>query len=322
MIISDIEMVKYLEQLTGEPAHLQPLEMDRLARLSLHLRKGYQLYQVKLVEQHMVLAQPKSEIELSPTRVRKVLKAFSTQVQKPVVLVLDQLPAYLRRRYVSQRIPFMIPGQQLFLPQLLIDLQSRGGTRAAERTYFRPATQCMLLYHLLIEPIQGMLQEEVASRLGYSAMTISRAVKECRDKKLISPGSTRIQFVHHNKDLWQHAKSYLRSPIKKVMYAEELEWMETYLRSGVQALAHYTEIAADGRLSIAMSHKQFQHLTDRQIETDENFGRICIEIWHYNPKLLSSTHSVDPLSLYLSLDGAHLDPRTAKSLDQLLDHLT
>lgn len=322
MIISNIDIIEYLEEVTGESITLSKMDMDHLNGLSLHLRKGYQLYKVQLLDRELILAVPQGGLPKSPKQAGKIITAISTQVNNPVALVLDHLPSYLRSRYVAQRIPFVVPGQQLFLPRLLIDLRSHKGYEQAERYHFRPGTQCMILYHLLVETIDGMLQEEIADRLGYSAMTISRAVKECRDKRIIQPGSTGIQFIEDKLELWQESKTFLRSPVRKIRYTDETEWIQPFMVSGNDALAHYTDMASEHSLSVAVSQSQYRDMENLHLDKiDHNHGTCRIEVWEYDPQLLSNNKYVDPLSLYLSIYNDNIDARTSKALDQLINYI-
>lgn len=42
--------------------------------------------------------------------------------QMPVVYVTTTLASYERKRLVQQKVPFIVPGNQLYLPELAIDL--------------------------------------------------------------------------------------------------------------------------------------------------------------------------------------------------------
>lgn len=321
MIINRLNTKDYLEQLTGQSVDMRPIDIDLLQGLSLHLKKGYRLFKTQLLDKDLVLIMPNVMEPLKPTQAKKTLKVFSTKLNLPVVLVLDHLPTYLRNRYVSQRIPFLVPGHQLFLPQMLIDLQSFKDRETESRSYFRPATQCMIIYHLLRKSIQGLRQDEIADRLGYSAMTISRAVRECRDKGLILNGKSGVYFALHQIELWRECKSYLQSPITKTRYVDEVGKLSKFLISGFPALGHYTDLASDNNQMIALSQEQYKEMIKQDISINHRYGKIRVDVWEYDPFTITDTNFVDPLSLYLSLKDNGNDSRTSIALDQLIEYI-
>ena len=58
-------------------------------------------------------------------------------------------------------------------------------------------------------------------------------------------------------------------------------------------------------------------IRNSEIKTDNKYGTYRIEIWRYDPKLLTHSEVVDKLSLYLSLVN-HEDERVQIELDKLI----
>jgi hypothetical protein len=56
------------------------------------------------------------------------------------------------------------------------------------------------------------------------------------------------------------------------------------------------------------------------IEVDKNYGENVIEIWRYNPSILSKSGIVDRLSLYLSLKDSK-DERIQIELDNMINEI-
>lgn len=320
MIVSNLNIESYIEKVTGKVPDLQSIPMDQVHGLSLHLRKSYQLYQLRFLEKDLVLVQSHTPEPLSPTQAIKILKVFKTKLGQEVVLVLDKLPAYLRSRYVAQQVPFIVPDQQLFIPQLLIDLNDTKDHRQEDRDYFRPATQCMILYHLLIADLEGLSQNAIAEKLGYSNMTISRAVTECEDKGIIVKNSG-LKFKYDSKELWLKAKDYMQSPISKVIYSDNLSHVKNNIKSGMIAMSHYTDLAADENVTVALSQNQYKQLLQKNTILDDRYGKLKIEVWDYNPAILTSNKYADRLSLFLTMYDDDNDARTSKALEKLIDQL-
>ena len=68
----------------------------------------------------------------------------------PVVYVTEALASYERRHLIAKKVPFIVPGNQLFLPELGIDLREyfRGRAPTAD-VHLSPATQAVLIATLL-----------------------------------------------------------------------------------------------------------------------------------------------------------------------------
>jgi len=317
--INKVDISSYIKRLTGQEIHLAELSKDRLNGLALYIRSGYELYEARLLEQDLFFAIPKGEGIMSPKQAKNTMNALSSRLHHPVVLVLPKLPSYLRIRYIDQRIPFLVPNQQLFLPQYLVDLRAEKAEKIEERVLVRPATQLMILYHLLVKSLDGMNQLQISNQLRYSKMTISRAVMECRDKGLIERGRGNIFFMSSKLELWQQSKVFMRSPIQKIKYVDDPAMLDEFLISDINALAHYTDLAAGDKLAVAISKSDYQVLRERfPDQIKEDIGRHAIEVWSYDPQLLTSGNFVDPLSLYLRINQEELDARTSISLDQLV----
>jgi len=54
---------------------------------------------------------------------------------------------------------------------------------------------------------------------------------------------------------------------------------------------------------------------------DSDTAQARIELWSYDPRLLSAAETVDPLSLYLAMRSTE-DERAEQALEQLLEGIT
>ena len=65
------------------------------------------------------------------------------------LFVLDTVGAYERKRLIEDKIPFLAPGQQLYLPDLGLDLREQFRTPRREHLKISPAAQLVVLACLL-----------------------------------------------------------------------------------------------------------------------------------------------------------------------------
>ena len=142
-----------------------------------------------------------------------VEKAFN----RPVVFVLPVLESYNRKRLIQKQVAFIIPGKQLFIPQLLIDLRDFRQPEQRHGEKFLPAAQCLLLFHLLKENTTGLNLKAIAEKIGYTQTTITRAARDLVEKNMINIEGTKekkIVWQSDKKALWQKARPILQSPVK------------------------------------------------------------------------------------------------------------
>jgi hypothetical protein len=160
--------------------------------------------------------------------------------------------------------------------------------------------------------------------LGYTAMTLSRAVKELTAAgiaTLRTEGRARWLHTEHTAEhTWERAKPLLRSPIKRRFWARPtVKWKPPHVRlAGLSALARHSMLSEPQLPIYAVSPAQWKTATQAGIEAlPEPLPGACEwELWHYNPALIPNSETVDPLSLTLSLQD-NTDERIQLALDEL-----
>ena len=73
---------------------------------------------------------------------------------------------YQRKRLIDHRVPFIVPGNQLYLPSFGMDLREFYRKLHETPETFSPAAQVVLLYLLLRAPTGPHTPNELAKRLG------------------------------------------------------------------------------------------------------------------------------------------------------------
>ncbi len=313
----------YLEEMLGEPPILEPVTSGMLP---LYLRERYQLFHVKLFGRMWVLALEAPDRALStPSEYRKQVENLSKTIERPVVLVLKTVTSTVRNRMVRMNIPFIVPSTQIFLPASFIDLQEQYAIPAPTKgKLLSPTAQVILLHHLLCEPLTEASSKQIAKKLDYSPMAITKARNELESNQLCEPlrhgKEVWLTFPIAPKQLWSTAKPFLRSPVNKRYWVQWEHPSSQPKKAGISALSLKSMLADDKRPTYALRQKDFQRLLGQgDIRTcpDADDAQIRIECWCYDPTLLSRTETVDPLSLYLSLQTDH-DERVQGELERMM----
>jgi hypothetical protein len=164
----------------------------------------------------------------------------------------------------------------------------------------------------------------VIRELGYTTMTLTRAVKELTAAGIATAhteGRTRwLRAEHSANETWELAKPLLRSPVRRRFWARPVaDWKPPAVRSaGLSALARQSMLAEPEWLTYAVSPAQWKAASKAGIEMlpEPLPGANEWELWHYDPALLADGDTVDPLSLTLSLQDDP-DERVQLALDEL-----
>ena len=107
---------------------------------------------------------------LTPSSVAKELQQLQYRLGEPVASIREQLASWERGRYIAAGIPFVVPGQQLFLPMLFLDLRDvkrRLVTEVKRWDYLTWAARAVALRHLLSEDVENASLQNLAERFGY-----------------------------------------------------------------------------------------------------------------------------------------------------------
>ncbi len=188
-----------------------------------------------------------------------------------------------------------------------------------------PAAQCVLLTHLQREPLDGCPLSEIAAKVGYSPIMLTKVKTELEAARLceaIREGrSHRLRFTLSGRALWEKALPLLSSPVRSRHWMEASTLTVPALPAGLTALSQRTLLEDDRLPTYAVSKKSLPALIDNRIfrqTLGSEEATFTLEAWHYDPLVLSKHTAVDPLSLYLSLRDSP-DERVQQQLESLLE---
>jgi hypothetical protein len=112
---------------------------------------------------------------------------------------------------VREGVPFIVPGAQMFLPMLMIDLRERF-SKAASRIQGKlsPVSQLVVIYQILREPDAHIPLAQLGKRLAYSPQAVSFAQEELKNSNLRdvrrSGKIVFLEFRLRRKALWEKAE--------------------------------------------------------------------------------------------------------------------
>ena len=327
------ELQHYLAETLGVRPEVKPLEADD--QLPYFLQERYHFYRLRLLGDDFMLAVDESGDGESPAAIQKQLGQVEKQTGLATIYVRDALTSYNRQRLIERQRPFVIPGNQMYLPMLGMDLREHYRRPRVKCETLSPSAQAIFIYCLLNrrERHAGKSGEwslgtlALAAALEYSAMTLIRAFDQLESAELaeLSPrgrGRERhMRLADSSQVLWQKAQPMLKSPVRAKRNARLQGEMPFALIAGETALSCLTLLAEPSRPVWAMTGQEWQNFTHRativELPAAEETG-VEIEIWHYSPTLLTTGRTVDKLSLYLSLRDEE-DERIQIALKELME---
>lgn len=313
----------YLDEVLGtRPSFTSYKGAEQLPHV---LQGGYVIHDAEIEGRRFLALVPRKE-NPTPASVQKQLGWIEEKTGMKSVIILTELTAHERRRFIERRIPFVVPGSQVYLPHLGILLREQAFRPKRKVQHLSPAGQVLVLAACLgrISMSSPLTATALASSLGYTKMTFARALDELRERQLVRDEGGRraglTQFSHFRRQLWEAAHPYLRSPIKRRVYLDDLPGGPA-LRAGEWALADQTALAAPARTTWAVGPAEWKELQARPHfrllpEEARNSAGHEVEVWTYSPTRLSEGPNVDPLSLALSLADA-TDDRVQIAIDEL-----
>ena len=307
----------YIELLTGEKVTLIPLEKEVKSKLPLYITGAYELRTGALFGRNICFAFVDKDAECTPLQYSQRALALEQMTGLLPVFVMESLVSYNAHRLTKYRVNFIVPGKQLFLPSLLIDL---GKTqKETTETETIPATaQLIILYHLEVALLHEKPGKEIAGLIGASTANVTRAIKWLTSSGLVEfvgNKAKHLRFVHSGKTLWMTACELMRSPVLKTVYTDN---EPQGLICGQNALSEYGMLLEANHKMVAIGPKEYR---DIKQSTEPTHGENEVQVWMYNPGNLAKNFLVDKLSLYLSLRDSS-DERVQKELKSLIEEMT
>lgn len=319
------ESIRYINDTIGISPEIQPLAKTRRDKLPYFINDAYKLHSCLLLEREFILLHPEEDLEYTPAELSKHADVVRKHLDSDVVLLLSELTSYNRKRLIGHKAPFIVPGKQMFLPDLMIDLREHfRNVRGSKKEYLSPSAQVVLIYCILNNQY-SLSPNDLIDVLPYARMTLNRAFDELVYLELAEkdfPGRDKLlNFSFTGKELWDKALPFLRTPVKKKVFVTgNIFNKDKLLLAGLSALAEYSMITEEELPVYAAEKSYYQQLRrDYLEEIPVGGGAVAkVEIWSYPPELLSNKKIVDPLSLYLSLRDNH-DERIQGELEAIME---
>jgi len=330
------ELVRYLAALLGEAVTVMEATVAR--RLPLALRQRYTFWAAICLDRPCLFLIARSSALDAPDTLAKQVALVRTVWSDPIALVADTITPHLRRRLLAQRMPFVIPGAQCFLPFLGLALTERFGKSAVAPTHVRPATQATLLWWIHHGLNGADTARDLSRHLGYTPMSLSRVFDELEHLATTRPALTVARIGRERKAnwtgdahaLWDAVRPSLRDPVvrRQVVHVPIDQVHDIGYSAGLTGLGMLSDLAPPATPVVAIAHAAWQEYTQRHCLEPGLLGEgdaIQVEVWCHAPNLHQHTSgprpaTADPLAMSMAIAGTQdaSDDRVASALQQMI----
>lgn len=319
----DISFERYLKETLDISVQLK--KWKEAKKLPFFLRNLYAFFEVPILETSCLAMFAKDETAQTPATIRKHILQVQKKWNHEVIYVRQTMTAYNRKRLIEHKLPFVIPGNQMYLPLLGIDLREHFKNIRNMEPRWSPSTQAVVLHVLLHDGVARFTPKKLANRLGYTAMTMTRALDELKGAglgQIAMEGRERVlRFDWNKKELWQKALERLRSPVRNRLWVTHSLNKPLGVKAGLSALSYYSALAEPANPVFALDGKRWKGIkTNRNLRVLEiaEPSACELEIWRYSPELFAKDGVVDRFSLYLSIE-ANDDERVESTLEEMME---
>ncbi|MDO4629618.1 MAG: hypothetical protein Q4C70_10580 [Planctomycetia bacterium] len=219
---------EYIYRLLG--VRIRPIRWTKNRMLPRFLNEMYGIKTTEFLNTRLILAFVKNQ-EVSIVVMKKHARLIQQLEDAPVMFVFESLTRYQYESLLTANIPFVIPGKQLYMPQLGMYLLDKFSTRPKVEK-LQPTAQLLLFYYLYQRKSE-LFANEAIHALGVSPMTISRAVKQLVATGLftVQKKGSRITITgnRRRKELFDEILPRLVSPIRKTIYIDKKETLRTFV---------------------------------------------------------------------------------------------
>ncbi|MFH0733594.1 MAG: hypothetical protein V1773_04515 [bacterium] len=318
------KFVKYFKDILD--AEITIKRAANISMVPFFIQDMYNIMQINLFGENFILITPFEDTDITPAQIRENILTIKKSLNNEVIFTNETISSHNRNRLIKYKIPFVIPNNQMYLPNLLLDLREHYITAKTQSMHLSPSAQVVILYILINKIHQSITPSELAKKLNYSNMTLSRAFNEIESFGLASKHiSGKERHLITNLDfqsLWNSALPNLRTPIKNelLISIKNRNWNRFRL-AGLSALSKYSMLAPPLIEELAISKNDYENAIRDNIICKVRFKEDAdakLEIWNYSPRLnIEDSSIVDQLSLYLSLCESK-DERIISELDKMM----
>ena len=290
---------------------------DKKQSLPLYISGNYEIDEAVVSNNRFIVMSPIGDLPTLPS-MKKHMEKVQEIDDVPVAFHLKNLSDYRRKGMLESNIPFMTE-KQIFFPFIGTLLMEEKNKNLYIDKFMFSTQQLFLMY--LYNGQNRMYVANVGKKLPYSAMTLSRAVKQLEASELFlvyKDGVNKvIESKYDRRDLVERVKPFLSNPVRKYGYIEKSRIDENMVLASESALAKNSMLNSPKLITYAIDEQKIDKNQMENELVDPN-KQVKLELWGYDPKLFSDDHVADSLSVALSLRDIE-DERIEEAIEECIE---
>ncbi len=317
--MNSMKIEKYLEEVFEEKSIIKQYSL--MDDIPLYLANEYDFLQVNIHGDNCILIEIKTE-RIMIDKIFKNLLNLNKIDKNKKVLVFDELRSTQRKKLVKNRIAFIVPGSQIYLPWIYLDFNEKVNLKIDKINKFTIGQQVVFLY-ILNQNKEEVSPIDLVHALDLSMSSVNRAIRQLVQLGLLmeSGSATRKKYKRVRRfEYWEKGKSFMISPVQRSEYIKEIPSGVDLFFSYDSGLSKISMLSDSKYVTYAVSKKEFNNISRNLVLKDyelDSMNYVRIEVWKYDPCLFSNSDIVDIFSLYAAYMGEN-DPRVEKELEELI----
>jgi DNA-binding MarR family transcriptional regulator len=284
-----------------------------------YILNRYSISTARFSKQRVFLISLKTEMD-SINSIKKHIQKIQEIEKIPVVFIMEKITARQRQNLIDAGISFVVGNKQCYLPFMGTLLTEKCDIEVEEVSKLIPSAQ-MLLFYYLYQHQKEIYVSEAVKKLGVSAMTVTRAVRQLEQIGLISTYKNKVMKVitskYSSKELFENARKYLINPIKQRQYIPKSAVSANLQIAGGQALSMYSMLNPP-RIDCYAIGNRSEWKGCAEIELLDDTQQVELQVWKYDPTVLAQDGVVDKLSLATCfLEDS--DERVEEAVEEMLE---
>lgn len=298
--------IQYIQRVFSDVANI---ENSEFRNLPIYLTDKFDFMCFDLYGNAYILAEYKEKQDLFIENIEKDIAQIKRLTDRNPVFVFNWLRLTQRENLIKNKISFVVPETQIFVPYPPIYLTETETREKTATDKYKKSTQVVFAY-LFLNNVDNINAHKIAEKLGYSVTTSNRALNELVDKGLLiqnSNGTRKKYSIPNKRDYWELGKKYLFNPVSGayLLPKERVNIGDNRLyKSGDTALSEYSDDFDEDNnheKHYACHTKVFSEMHNNNYLKSIEFSMrsfVSLESFVYDPALLSKDDKIDPVSLY------------------------
>lgn len=320
--------IQYVQSSMGITATV--MEWENTLKLPAYISVNYKFRKIRLFDRDFILSENSFKEDLSLDQIKKHFAKIkeNNHIDDALILVLNQPSDYLRKQLIEASISFIIPGKQIFIPELGTAYNERqiskfSRTKTLNNEKMTPTAQSLFLF-LMATLDFSLTMEQIALILNKSKMSISRGFKELNALGVIvedNNENNKYKFNKSSKEIWEYTQKFLFNPIMRTVYINtqtiKSSHSDELTISGESALSRLTMLVGPEKEVYGVSNERFKSsFSDVLAVPYKDNNTVTIQLFRH--ELLSMNGVLHPLAIAVVLKD-EFDERVTSELKHMIN---